>query len=134
MEKALSKYYRSISKCLPVDKKHKKQILEQIRHSVEDYRVENPAADIQGILEHFGTPQEITASYVENMTTPEILKKFCVRKTVLLVVCAVAAVALLMWGTGLAVTLINANKSIDGYGVTGSIEELDATEFGITED
>lgn len=134
MEKALCKYYRSISKCLPVDKKHKKQTLEQIRHSVEDYRTKTPTADMQDLLEHFGTPQEIAASYVENMTTPEILKKFCVRKTILLVVCAVAAVALLMWGTSLAVALINANKSIDGYGVTGSIEELDATEFGITED
>lgn len=115
MEKALSKYYRSISKCLPVEKKHKKQILEQIRHSVEDYRAKNPAADIQGILEHFGTPQEIAAAYVENMTTPEILKKFRVRKTVLLVVCAVAAVALLMWGTVIGIALSKDQNQANGF-------------------
>ena len=134
MEKSLCKYYRSISKCLPVDKKHKKQILEQIRHSVEDYRTKTPTADMQDLLGHFGTPQEIAASYVENMTTPEIMKKFCLRKTILLVVCTVAAAALLMWRTSLAVALINANKSIAGYGITEPIEELDTTEFGITED
>ncbi len=129
MEKALSKYYRSISKCLPVEKKHKKQILEQIRHSVEDYRAENPAADIQGILEHFGTPQEIAAAYIDEMTTTEIQKKFKITKRVIVIVCTAIALALILWATVLVAAWVDAQKSFDGFYDVGPVIESDMGEY-----
>lgn len=72
--KELKQYYRDIAKNLPVGRKQKQQILLAITQSVEDYLAAHPQADFQAVQEHFGSPQEIAAAYIENMTTPEILK------------------------------------------------------------
>lgn len=127
--KELKKYYRDISKNLPVGRKQKQQIILAIVQSVEDYLATHPLADFPAVLEHFGSPQEIAASYIENMTTPEILKKFRFRKTVLTVLCATAATALLLWGVVVGTALINEITSSGGYGVIDPIEEFNVTEY-----
>ena len=127
--KELKKYYRDISKNLPVGRKQKQQISLAIVQSVEDYLATHPLADFPAVLEHFGSPQEIAASYIENMTTPEILKKFQFRKTVLTVLCATAATALLLWGVVVGTALINEITSSGGYGVIDPIEEFNVTEY-----
>ena len=128
MEKQLKQYYCSIYKCLPICRKQKQQILDQIRQSVEGYLTENPSADMPQIIQHFGRPEEIASSYVENMTTPEILKKFQIRRTVLTIACAVAAVALLMWGTVVAISFYNELDESGGFIVVDPVVEIDETE------
>lgn len=134
MKKELTRYYRSISRYLPIKNAQRQQILEQIRHSVENYLGEHPEADMAALTAHFGTPQEIAASYVENMTPEEILKKFRIRRTVLIVICSVVVVAFLIWATGLIITLIHANQRIDGFGVMGAAEEINAPTYNFTEE
>ncbi|MBR3979156.1 MAG: hypothetical protein IKJ94_06000 [Oscillospiraceae bacterium] len=127
--KELKQYYRDISKHLPVGRKQKQQILLTITQSVEDYLAAHPLADFQAVQAHFGSPQEIAAAYIENMTTPEILKKFRFRKTVLTILCATAATALLLWGVVVGTALINEITSSGGYGVIDPIEEFNVTEY-----
>lgn len=132
--KELKQYYRDIAKKLPVGRKKKQQILLAITQSVEDYLAAHPLADFQAVQAHFGSPQEIAAAYIENMTTPEILKKFRFRKTVLSILCATAATALLLWGVVVGVALINEITSSGGYGVVDPIEEFNVTEYNNTEE
>lgn len=128
MKKQLKQYYRSVYKCLPVSQKQKQQILNQIRHSVEGYLTENPSADMPQIIQHFGNPEEIASTYVENMTTTEILKRFHVRKSILTAICSVAAVALLVWGVVVAISFINELDESGGFVAVEPVAEIDETE------
>lgn len=127
--KELKKYYRDISKNLPVGRNQKQQISLAIVQSVEDYLATHPLADFPAVLEHFGSPQEIAASYIENMTTPEILKKFRFRKTILTILCATAATALLLWSSIIVYAIVKDANSGESFLVVDSIEEFDITEY-----
>lgn len=129
MKKELTQYYRKISRCLPIKKAQRQQTMEQIRLSVKDYLAAHPEADMAAVTAHFGAPQEIAASYIENMTPEEILKKMRFRKTVLTILCAAAATALLLWGVVVGTALINEITSSGGYGVIDPIEEFNVTEY-----
>lgn len=132
--KELKQYYRDIAKQLPVGRKQKQQILLTITQSVEDYLAAHPLADFQAVQAHFGAPQEITAAYIENMTTPEILKKFRFRKTVLTILCATAATALLLWGAVIGYALLKEANRGETFLVVDSIEEYDVTEYDSEEE
>ena len=125
MKKELNRYCRSISRYLPIKKAQRQQIVEQIRHSVEDYLEEHPGANMADLTAHFGTPEAIASAYVENMTTPEILKKFRIRRTILIVVCSVAAAAFLMWATVVGIALSNELNAAGGFVVVDPVIESD---------
>lgn len=107
--KELKQYYRQIGGWLPCGGRLKKQMMSNIRSTVEGYRDEHPEADFAAIQTHFGTPQQIAASFVDEMGTEELLYKLRVRnriiKIVLLCVCAVVAIyglsVLSLWLVGL---------------------------------
>ncbi len=125
MKKELNRYCRRISRYLPMKKAQRQQIIEQIRHSAEDYQAEHPAVDMSALIAHFGTPQEIAASYVENMTPEEILKKFRIRRTVLIVICSVVAAAFLMWTAVVGSALMNELNAAGGFVVVEPVVEVE---------
>lgn len=90
-------YIRSVSGALSCTGNMKKRIVSQIRDSVEEYMQENPNADLAMVQAHFGTPQEIAASYVDEQDRSVLLKKLSIRKRILAIVAGVMAVILLMW-------------------------------------
>ena len=115
MNNQLKKYYRSIRRCLSCPGKMKNRILDNIRQSVSAYLEENPTADFAAVQQHFGTPQQIAAACIEEMTAPEIVKNFKVKKTVITIVCTAVALALLMWGITLGIALIENYNSAHGF-------------------
>lgn len=94
---AAKRYIRTISDALSCSGKTKKRIVSQIRDSVDDYMLQNPDADFEMIQTHFGTPQEIAASYVDEQDASRLLKKMSIKKKVLVIVAGVMATILLMW-------------------------------------
>lgn len=94
---AAKRYIRSVSDTLSCSRKAKKQIVSRIRDGVEDYLLQNPDADFEMIQAHFGTPQEIAASYVDEQDASGLLKKISIKKKVLVVVASVMAAIFLMW-------------------------------------
>ncbi len=111
LEKQLKNYYRDIRHCLPGSGKLKKQIMCNIQQSVNAYLEEKPLADFEEVQRHFGTAQQIAAAYVEELDTSEVMKKLRIRKTVVGVVCAAVALALLLWGIALVTALIDGHNS-----------------------
>lgn len=122
-DKEIRDYYRQIERCLPGSAKAKKRIMDSIRQSVGSYLEENPKADMAGVQSHFGTPNSIAASYVEQMDTEEVIKKFDIKKTVIGIVCGALVLSLLMWGAGLLIALIDGHNSESGYIETYIVEE-----------
>lgn len=92
----LKRYIRSISRKLPSGKM-KEPIIAQIRECVVDYIQEHPEADFEMVQAHFGTPQEIAESYVNEQDTSTLLHKMSIKKKVLVIVAGVMAAVLLLW-------------------------------------
>lgn len=96
-----------------------------IEQTVNAYLHENPGADFASVQQHFGTPQQIAAAYIDEMTPAEILKRFKVRRTVIIVICVTVALALLMWTITLGIAWLNEKDSADGFYDVGPVIESD---------
>ena len=68
-------------------------------------------------------PADQYDSYVEQMDTEEVIKKFDIKKTVIGIVCGALVLSLLMWGAGLLIALIDGHNSESGYIETYIVEE-----------
>ena len=94
---AAKRYIRSVSNMLSCSGNEKRMIISQIRNSVSDYLLQNPDADFEMIQVHFGTPQEIAASYVNEQDAVGLLKKISINKKILVIVAGVVVAIFLMW-------------------------------------
>ena len=114
MKKQLNAYCRRVRRCLPCPGKLKKQIMDSIWTQINLFLEKNPTADMTAIQQHFGTPQQIAAAYIDEMTPAEILRKFKIKRTVITIVCAAAALALLLWAGTLAAALLDLHDTTNG--------------------
>lgn len=115
---ALQRYYRNIWSWLPCSQQQKSVILKSITCNIENFVLSNPSADFAEIENHFGSPQQIASSYVEDMNTPELLHALRTRKRIVVVVMAVVLSALLIWACAVTVAVIDFSKSNNGYFIT----------------
>lgn len=113
---AAKRYIRSVSDTLSCSGKTKKRIVSQISDSVDDYLLQNPDADFEMIQMHFGTPQEIAVSYVDEQDASVLLKKMSIKKKVLVIVAGVMTAVLLMWAVVVTWAAIDA-KAESGGGI-----------------
>ena len=95
---ALRRYYRAVRGWLPGSRKLRAQVVTQLRDSVESYLVQEPDASFDMLRKHFGNPQAIAASYVDNADTAELLWTLRIRRRVVTTITAAIAVALILWG------------------------------------
>ncbi len=94
---ALKRYYRSIRNCLPSSRKLKAKVLAEIESNINAYLLEEPSADIASIEARFGSPEQIAVAYVDELGTPELLKKFHIRKKILTITISAIAIVLILW-------------------------------------
>lgn len=123
MNEDLKKYYRNIRRCLPCDNKLKRQIMDSIKTQVNSYLEENLSVDFTSVQQHFGTPQQIAAAYIDEMTSSEILKKIKVKKAFITITCAAVAVIVFIWLAAVSTALTNAFIQSDGYYDVGTVIE-----------
>lgn len=127
--KLLAKYYRSIRANLPCPWGLKQKILREIKSSINSYLIENPDADIHCIAQQFGTPAEITASYLDEMDPQKLAKQIKVSKRIITTVSAGIIAALFMIGLTLGIMLWDYHNDANGY-----IEIIPGTPTIIAED
>lgn len=112
---ALKRYYRKINRALPCSSAMKKTIVQQLQESVRSYLEQNPDASFTAVQQHFGTPQEIAAAYIEDQGAPELLRKMTIKKWVLAIIAGVLAAALLLWAGAVAWAIYDAKTISEGY-------------------
>ena len=93
----LLRYLWEVREELPGNGRQKKQILSRVEPSVRDFVTENPHADYAAITQRFGTPQQIAASYIEEMSTPELTQQLRIKKRIVYIIGATALVLVLIW-------------------------------------
>lgn len=111
----LEKYYRSIRSWLPCSRKLKKKLLSQIRSNISAYVEEHPSAAFSDIQQRFGKPQQIAATYVNELETQELLRDLRVRKKIVRIVAACATTIIVMWGATVITALIDNHYTKDGF-------------------
>lgn len=125
----LLRYLWEVREELPGNRRQKKQILSRVESSVQDFVIENPHVDYATITQRFGTPQQIAASYIEEMSTPELTQQLRIRKTIVRIVAATALVLVLLWAGVVVTALIRRVKAMNGYLIVGEAEIIDRTEY-----
>ena len=116
--KELTQYYRQISAWLPCGMRLKKQLMANIRTTVDNYLAEHQGIDFAELQAHFGTPLQIATAFVDEMDTSQLLQSLKIRKRIIRVVFLGAIIALALWTVVLM--SIWANDAF-GNGVTNII-------------
>ena len=122
-KKAYKRYKMSVRSLLPCGRKQKDRIMESFSESLDAYQSENPDASYEEITAHFGTPDEIAATCVENTGTADLLRMLRIRKRIIAIVAGAITAAFLMWAAVLAVNSILLYPEERGYFIV-TMEEL----------
>lgn len=112
--KELTQYYKSIQRLLPCTGVQKKRFMHDMIHSVNAYLLENPNVSFDAVASHFGTPQEIADTYIEEIPPLELRQKLKRKKQIVNIIAAVAASIVLLWGAVVTIALINELNDADG--------------------
>lgn len=121
LDAALKRYYRNIRKELPCSFKMKKRIMAQIQESVSLFLEQKPTADFEAVQSHFGDPQTIALSYIEDQNAPELLQKMHIKRKLVAIVAGVVAAILLIWGIAVIWAIIDAKDATNGHTNDGII-------------
>lgn len=118
-KRALQKYFRQVKGELLCPRKTRKQIIGDLKKNVALYLEDHPEATIENILHTFGSPRQIAASYVEELPTPDLMKKLKLRRRILRctisIVGGAALLCILMWGIAILIALHKVQEQSDPY-------------------
>lgn len=113
--KDLKRYYRQVASWLPCGGKTKREMMARIRATVDAYIEEHPTADFAAIQARFGTPQQIAASFVDEMETEELLQRINYRNKIIKGFAILASTIILLWILVVTIALLNALNSSSGH-------------------
>lgn len=111
----LRRYLRSVRSMLPCSGTQKKRILEEIRCNASTFLEDQPDADPSQLQTHFGTPEQIAASYVDNMDMSALLKTIRIKKRIFTTVVAAVLAILISWACTVTWAIIESNDHDNGY-------------------
>lgn len=123
LDTALKRYYHSISKELPCPRKTRVKIMQQIQSSVNLFLEQNPDAGFHDVQVHFGEPQTIALSYIEDQDAPELLRKMHIKRKVIAIVATTMALFLAIWMSVTVWGIIDTNDRDSGHIIVDIGEE-----------
>lgn len=110
-------FLHNVSKNIKCSKKDKKEYLEFISVSLDDFLYEHQNADYEQICEEFGRPEKLAQDALENMKIKSIKKPISIRKIIIIA----SAIMISIIAIGMIITLVDAHKSYYGYGTYDDI-------------
>ena len=100
----LSKYYHEVRSSLPCKHAEKRKILSDLKQNINAYITEDPDASLYEITDQFGTPGQITASYLEEMDQDKLVSNLRIKRKIFGIFVATVAFVLILFT--LTMTLI----------------------------
>lgn len=124
--RAAGRYLREVRSWLPCSRKLKRGILEKIGSTIAEYLAEKPGADYDKLLTRFGTPQQIAASYVNEMETGELLRDLRIKRRIVYCVAITAVIIVLLWASVVTRAYLRHVENVKGYYIdeVGVIQEI----------
>ena len=106
------RYIHEIRKELPVVGKDRIVILKQIKAMCKSFFAENPDADYTEIVERFGSPGQIAASYIGEMDLSDVKKIMKIRNAIIRIISVTAIVSVLIWICAVSFAVIENRKQM----------------------
>lgn len=69
----LKQYYKQINSYIPKKYPHRQEIIASIHQDISSYVSEHPNISYEDIIQHFGTPEEMTLSFAESLSLEDIV-------------------------------------------------------------
>ena len=113
--RAVKSYIRQVQSKLPCAGKEKRRIMEALRGNIETFLKDNPEAEAADVEAHFGSPESIAYSCVEQTELDDVIRKMRIRRIVVRIVAATAALAVLLWAGAVGWAIFNEWNSTHGY-------------------
>lgn len=127
--RAARRYLRNVRDWLPCSGKLKREIMARIKNVLDDYLAEHPEADFAELSRRFGLPEQIAASYVEDMDTEELLRNLRIRRRIVGIVTCTALIVITLWAGTVTYAIIHNERLAHGYGVLGEIEVIEDVKY-----
>ncbi len=118
----LMRYLWEVSRQLPGSWKEKKRILSRMQRSIRDYVSEGENPSYEKIIERFGKPNQIAATFLGEMETEELLRNMKASGRVVQIVAITAILIIAMWAGVVSIALVNELIESDGYGTMTIID------------
>lgn len=122
------RYLREIRGALVCSPKIKRRIISEIKESVLAFLAEVPDADYNCITARFGTPQQIAATYVDEMESTEILSSLQIRKRIIAIVMVGMIAIVTVWLSVVGSEYMKYMDNTNGY-FDIAIEVLEETIY-----
>lgn len=128
VNRKLVRYLKKIRRYLPCSTKMKNQLLFQLRGSIDNYLNEHPDADQAQIIQQFGTPEQIAASWLYEMDQKTLISQLQLKNRIARIITGCAVVIVLLFSATMAYLLYD-NYCLDNgyveviYGTPTIIEE-----------
>lgn len=116
----IRRYVRAVSTFLPCSGKRKKPWLADLRAQAESYVAEG--GDAAALEQRFGTPQQMAFSYVDEMSTADLLAELHIRRRLVAVTAITLAAALAVYIAALAWQAYLIHDSLNGWSETYVVE------------
>ena len=120
----LNAYYKEISSFAGLTEKQKKEFINELKSTVNEYAELNPDCTIDDIKAVFGTPEEITLSFIENGNFAKVKKKLDIKR----VIVAAVITALIIWFAFAVISLIDVHLETHGTLTEGMLLISTVTE------
>ena len=112
LNKDLKKYIKEINSYLICDCGTRNKFIRDLKSDIDEYIESNSVTDFDSVYDHFGAPRDIAKGFLETADTKKIKRKMNITRVALIAV----IVALVMWGIGITMALIDAHQDYSGHG------------------
>lgn len=124
------RYLYKVRCCLPCPFRMKEKIMEQVKHNVENYLMENPSVNYQNLVDRFGEAQQIASAYLDEMESGSIVETIRIKRSIVKIIAGAVALALTIWLFYAVACFIYVADQSDGT-IETYIEILEDTKDGV---
>ena len=111
-------YYRELKRHLVGTPAYKQRVIDNVESDIEAFRAEHPSAAEQELVQYLGDPADYAQEYAATMPQQELVRMTRFQRRVLTAVVVSLVVALVVWVSAVAYTVIDIKKTNDGYTTT----------------
>lgn len=131
LNKDARRYLREIRGWLPCTGRMKRNVMNEIRGTVQDFLDEDPNADYAAITARFGTPEQIAGTYVDEAETGKLLHDLRIRRKIVKIAIVAAASLLFIWLGAVGIMICyNAHQASTGVIFVDIVEDTWLAEDG----
>lgn len=111
----ITSYLNNIKNCLVCSPALKKKILFDLKNSLDEFLLENPTSTIDDIVNHFGTPEDISSSCLINLEEGDISSSIRQSKRIRKIIILLALAIILIFTAACIIQIVHNQDVKAGY-------------------